>query len=152
MGSVWLKYAKSPIVLSNLNLLSNPNIGNVEVFGGYESGINIEVDPYKAKRYGVNFDLIAKAIQSLNRDMPIGFVKGDNSFYTVTYYGEKDEIGKIKQIPVLPNVMLGEVADVNWGYKKRMSGYEGNGKAAIALAIQRSARWKRTGREHGSTD
>ena len=119
-------------------LLSNPNIGNVEVFGGYESGINIEVDPYKAKRYGVNFDLIAKAIQSLNRDMPIGFVKGDNSFYTVTYYGEKDEIGKIKQIPVLPNVMLGEVADVNWGFKKRMSGYEGNGKAAIALAIQRS--------------
>ncbi len=119
-------------------LLSNPNIGNVEVFGGYESGINIEVDPYKAKRYGVNFDLIAKAIQALNHDMPIGFVKGDNSFYTVTYYGEKDEVGKIKQIPILPNVVLNDVADVKWSYKKRMSGYEGNGKPAIALSIQRA--------------
>jgi multidrug efflux pump subunit AcrB len=119
-------------------LLSNPNIGNVEVFGGYESGINIEVDPYKAKRYGVNFDLIAKAIQTLNRDMPIGFVKGDNDFYTVTFYGEKDEVEKIKHITILPNVMLSNVADVSWGFKKRMSGYEGNGKPAIALSIQRA--------------
>jgi len=70
--------------------------------------------------------------------MPIGFVKGDNSFYTVTYYGEKDEVGKIKQIPILPNVVLNDVADVKWSYKKRMSGYEGNGKPAIALSIQRA--------------
>ncbi len=120
------------------HLLSNPSIGNVEVFGGYESAINIEVDPFKAKRYGINFDLIAKAIQTLNRDMPVGFVKGDNSFYTVTFYGEKDEIEKIKQISVLPNVLLSDVADVTWGFKKRTSGYEGNGKPAIALAIQRA--------------
>ena len=119
-------------------LLSNPNIGNVEVFGGYQSSINVAVDPFKAKRYGINFDLIAKALQTLNRDMPIGFVKGDNSFYTITFYGEKDEVEKIKHIPVLPNVMLGDVADVSWKYQKRTSGYIGNGKQAIALSIQRS--------------
>ncbi len=120
------------------DLLSNPEIGNVEVFGGYESSINIEVDPFKAKRYGINFDLIAKALQTLNRDMPVGFVKGDNSFYTITFYGEKDQVQEIKQIPVLPNVKLGDVADVKWGHKKRTSGYIGNGKAAIALSIQRA--------------
>jgi multidrug efflux pump subunit AcrB len=119
-------------------LLSNPEIGNVEVFGGYESSINIEVDPFKAKRFNVDFDKIAKALQVLNRDMPIGFVKGDNSFYTITFYGEKDEIERLKQITVLPNVMLGDVANVEWGYKKRTSGYFGNGKPAIAMAIQRT--------------
>ena len=77
-------------------LLSNKSIGNVEVFGGYQSAINIEVDPFKAKRYGVNFDTIAKAIKSLNRDIPIGFVKGDGSFYTITFYGEKDNIEELK--------------------------------------------------------
>ena len=118
--------------------MSNPDIGNVEVFGGYESSINIEVDPFKAKRYGINFDLIAKAIQTLNRDMPIGFVKGENSFYTVTFYGERDEVEKIKQIPVMPNVLLSDFADVKWGYKKRTSGYMGNAKPAIALSIQRA--------------
>ncbi|MFA6596359.1 MAG: efflux RND transporter permease subunit [Ignavibacteriaceae bacterium] len=119
-------------------LLSNPDIGNVEVFGGYESSINVEVDPFKAKKYNVDFEKIAKALQTLNRDMPVGFVKGENSFYTITFYGEKDEIERLKQITIMPNVRLGDVANVSWSYSKRTSGYIGNGKQAIALAIQRA--------------
>jgi multidrug efflux pump subunit AcrB len=119
-------------------LLSNPDIGNVEVFGGYQSSINIEVDPFKAKRYDIQFDKIAKALQTLNRDMPIGFIKGDNGFYTITFYGEKDEVERLKQINIIPNVRIGDIADVKWSYKKRTSGYIGNAKPAIALAIQRS--------------
>ena len=120
------------------HLLSNKTIGNVEVFGGYESAINIEVDPFKAKRYGVNFESITKAIKTLNRDMPIGFIKGDNDFYTVTFYGERDNIEKLKQLQVMPNVRLSDIADVKWDYKKRTSGYMGNGVDAIALAVQRA--------------
>jgi len=119
-------------------LLSNPKIGNVEVFGGYKGAINIELDPFKAKKYGIDFDKVAMALKVLNRDIPIGFIKSKNSFYTITYYGEKDEIERIKQINLMPNVKLGDVADVNWGYSKRTSGYIGNGKSAIALAIQRA--------------
>lgn len=119
-------------------LLSNPKIGNVEVFGGYQSAINIEVDPFKAKRYNVNFATISKAIQVLNKDMPIGFVKGDNSFYTITFYGEKDDIENLKTLNILPNVHLSDVADVKWSHQKRTSGYIGNSKSAIALAIQRA--------------
>ena len=119
-------------------LLSNPDIGNVEVFGGFQSSINIEVDPFKAKRYNVNFASISKALQVLNRDMPVGFVKGDNSFYTITYYGEKDDIESLKKVNILPNVRLSDVADVKWGHQKRTSGYIGNAKPAIAMAIQRA--------------
>jgi len=120
------------------HLLSNKAIGNVEVFGGYQSAINIEVDPFKAKKYGVNFESIAKAIATLNRDMPMGFVKGKNDFYTVTFYGEKDNVEKLKQLQVMPNVRLSDIADVKWSYQKRTSGYIGNGKDAIALAVQRA--------------
>jgi len=120
------------------HLLANPNIGNVEVFGGYQGAINIAVDPFKAKKYGVNFDLIAKSIRTLNKDMPIGFEKGANNFYTVSFYGEKDNIEKLKQLPILPNVKLSDIANVSWSYKKRTSGYIGNGNEAIALSIQRS--------------
>ncbi|EQB40366.1 acriflavin resistance protein [Sulfurimonas hongkongensis] len=119
-------------------LLSNTEIGNVEVFGGFESAINIEIDPFKAKRYSINFEEIAKAIRALNRDIPIGFIKGDNDFYTVTYYGEKNNVERLKQLPVMPNVRLGDVADIKWSYQKRTSGYLGNGQGAIALAIQRA--------------
>jgi len=119
-------------------LLSNPEIGNVEVFGGYQGAINIELDPFKAKKYGIDFDKVAMALQVLNRDIPIGFVKSENSFYTITYYGEKDDVEHIKHINLMPNVKLGDVADVKWGYQKRTSGYIGNAKPAIALAIQRA--------------
>ncbi|AKF25069.1 acriflavin resistance protein [Sulfurovum lithotrophicum] len=119
-------------------LLSNKTIGNVEVFGGYESAINIEVDPFKAKKYHVNFETIAKAIATLNRDMPIGFIKGKNDFYTVTFYGEKDNVQRLKQLQIMPNVRLGDIAKVSWSYQKRTSGYIGNGKDAVALAVQRA--------------
>ena len=120
------------------HLLSNKRIGNVEVFGGYESAVNIAVDPFRAKKYGVNFETITKALATLNRDIPIGFIKGKDNFYTITYYGEKDNVQALKQLRILPNVRLSDVADVTWSYKKRTSGYMGNGKDAIALAIQRS--------------
>jgi len=120
------------------HLLSNDAIGNVEVFGGYQSAIDIEVDPFKAKKYGVDFEKISKAIRVLNHDMPIGFIKGDNGFYTVSFYGERDNVEKLKHLQILPNVRLQDIADVKWSYKKRTSGYIGNAKESIALAIQRA--------------
>jgi multidrug efflux pump subunit AcrB len=119
-------------------LLGNSNIGNVEVFGGYQSAINIEVDPFKAKKYGIDFGTLSKAIFSINRDSPVGFVKGKDNFYTVTYYGEKDHIEKLKQLAVMPNLRLGDIAKISWSYQKRTSGYIGNGKKGIALAVQRA--------------
>ncbi len=120
------------------HLLSNKAIGNVEVFGGYESAINIEIDPFKAKKYGVDFETISKVIMAQNKDMPVGFIKGSDSFYTVTIYGEKDNVLKLQNLIIKPNVRLKDIADVKWGHQKRTSGYIGNGKDSIALSIQRS--------------
>jgi len=120
------------------HLLSNKAIGNVEVFGGYESAINVEIDPFKAKKYGVDFETITKVIMAQNKDIPVGFIKGNNSFYTVTIYGEKDNVLNLQNLLIKPNVRLKDVADVKWGHQKRTSGYMGNGKESIALSIQRA--------------
>lgn len=120
------------------NLLGNKAIGNVEVFGGYEGAINVEIDPFKAKKYGVDFETIAKVIIAQNKDIPVGFIKGNDSFYTVTIYGEKDNVLDLQNLLIKPNVRLEDVASVKWGHQKRTSGYIGNGKDSIALSIQRS--------------
>jgi len=119
-------------------LLSNPKIGNVEIFGGYQSSINVEIDPFNAKKYGVDFDTIVQVIMAQNKDIPVGFMKSDESFYTVTIYDEKDNVLELKNLLVKPNVRLKDVAEVKWSYQKRTSGYLGNGRNAIALAIQRA--------------
>ncbi len=119
-------------------LLSNERIGNVEVFGGYQSSINIEVDPFKAKKYGVDFETIVKVITAQNKDIPVGFIKGKNNFYTVTIYGEKDNVLNLENLIIKPGIRLKDIADVKWGHQKRTSGYIGNGKDSIALSIQRA--------------
>ncbi|QDE32813.1 efflux RND transporter permease subunit [Shewanella polaris] len=119
-------------------LLSKPDIGNVEVFGGYQSAINIELDPLKAKKYGLDFNKVANVITATNKDMPLGFLKGKNGFFTLTYYGDHADIDSVKNIFVAPNVHLKDIAKVKWGYQKRFSGYMGNGKEGIAMAVQRA--------------
>ena len=119
-------------------LLSKPAIGNVEVFGGYQSAINIELDPLKAKKYGLDFNKVANIITATNKDIPIGFIKGQNGFFTLTYYGDNADIKSIKGLYVAPNVHLKEIAEVKWSYQKRFSGYMGNGKEGIAMAVQRA--------------
>ncbi|WP_350431951.1 efflux RND transporter permease subunit [Shewanella sp. H8] len=119
-------------------LLSKPDIGNVEVFGGYQSAINIELDPLKAKKYGLDFNKVANVITATNKDMPLGFLKGKNGFFTLTYYGDHADIDSVKNIFVAPNVHLKDIAKVKWGYQKRFSGYMGNGKEGIAMAVQRT--------------
>jgi multidrug efflux pump subunit AcrB len=120
------------------SLLANPAIGNVEVFGGHQSAINIAFDPLKARKYNLSFGQIAQAIQKSDQDIPMGFVKGDTGFFTLTFYGQADQVEKLRQLPVAPNITLGQVAGISWGQAKRFSGYIGNGQSAIAMAIQRS--------------
>ena len=119
-------------------LLRNPAIGNVEVFGGYQSAISINVDPFKAKSVGLSITQIASAIRALDRDAPIGFSKGSDTFYTITCYGEKDSVEDLRMMLLAPNVRLGDIASVKWQHQKRFAGYIGNGTPAIAIAIQRA--------------
>ena len=121
-------------------LLSNPEIGNVEVFGGYKSAINVEIDPFKAKKYGVDFATITQVIMTQNKDIPVGFIKSEAGFYTVTIYGERDNVLALQNLLIKPNIRLKDIAEVTWSHQKRTSGYLGNGRAAIALSIQRAPR------------
>jgi multidrug efflux pump subunit AcrB len=119
-------------------LLANTGIGNVEVFGGHQSALVIEIDPLRLQRYGLTVDSLAKTIMAANKDIPLGFVKGSDGFFTLTYYGEQTSVAALSALRVSPNLRLGDVADIQWSTQKRFSGYLGNGKGAIALAIQRS--------------
>ncbi|MEO1928037.1 MAG: efflux RND transporter permease subunit [Nautiliaceae bacterium] len=119
-------------------LLANKNIGNVEVFGGYESAIMIKTDPLKLKKYNISFDELLKVIQTTNKDFPIGFVKTKSSFITLSFYGEEDDIKKLKNLFIKPNVKLSDVAKIAWSYKTNNSAYIGNNHPAIAISVQRA--------------
>ncbi len=119
-------------------LLRDPEIGNVEVFGGYQGAITINIDPYKAKASGITLNRIINLISGINRDIPLGFAKAKDKYYSITYYGERDSVSKLRELTMAPNVKLGDIATVRWEYKKRFSAYLGNGRPAIAISVQRA--------------
>ena len=119
-------------------LLSNPDIGNVEVFGGYESSIMIKIDPLKLEKYHLSLDNVIKVIQSTNKDMPVGFIKDKDSFLTLTFYGEETDIKKLNDLFIKPNLKLKDIATISWSYKTNNSAYIGNNAPSIAISVQRA--------------
>jgi len=119
-------------------LLATGNFGNVEVFGGHKSAFKIEIDPNKITAYGLKTDAVIAALAAVDKDTPLGFSKSSKSFMTITYYGEKTDITALRALYVAPNIHLGDIAQVSWSEEERFSGFMGDGKNAIALAIERS--------------
>lgn len=119
-------------------LLRDSRIGNVEVFGGYQGAVTINIDPLKLKRMNIPLSKIGEIIYATNKDIPVGFTISKDNFYTITIYGERDIIERLKQLPVAPNITLSQIADIKWDYQKRFAGYLGNGKESIAVAVQRA--------------
>ena len=119
-------------------LLSNKDIGNVEIFGGYQSSIMIKIDPRKMEKYGLTLDNFIKVLKTSNIDLPIGFIKSKDSFLTLTFYGNESDIKKLKNLFVKPNLKLSDIAEVKWSYKTNNSAYVGNNTPSIAVSVQRA--------------
>lgn len=119
-------------------LLASGKFGNIEVFGGYNQAIKIELDPQKVASFGLDMQNIMATLASINKDIPFGFEKSNNNFMTLTFYGEQSNTIKLAATPVAPNITLSDVAKISWSHQERMNGFLGNGKNAIALSIQRA--------------
>lgn len=119
-------------------LLSTKGVGNVEVFGGHQSALVINVDSTKVASNGIDMGTLAKTIASIDKDMPMGFIKNQDGVTTFTYYGEKNSVESLRKLSIAPNVTLGDIASVAWSEIENMSGFLGNGKEGIALSVQRS--------------
>jgi multidrug efflux pump subunit AcrB len=112
-------------------------IGNVDIFGGEQKEIQVEVDKNKLFSYGLNIWNIIGAVQKSNRDLPLGLIQNDKYQNTFKMAVESDNVDNLKDIYITSNIKLGDVANISYGIPPQTSGYHGNGAKAIALAIQR---------------
>lgn len=119
-------------------LVTQSNIANVEVFGGYEPAVRIEFDPLKLARYRITQSQLQDLLGKMNRDWPIGTLQGQTSSLTMTVYGERASTDQLRMLPLTREVSLGDVAEVALAHADRYSAYHGNGKAGIGIAILRA--------------
>ena len=119
-------------------LLTQGHIANVEIFGGHEPAIRVEFDPIKLLQYHISQGQLQEALAKIGRDYPVGISQSASALSTLTVYGERANVESLRRLPLVNGLMLGDVAEVSLSQAERYSAFHGNGKEAIAIAIQRA--------------
>jgi len=121
--------------------LQVPDVGNVEVFGGFLPEISIGVDPVKLRALGISLARVIGAIRSQNVNIPNGLIIREHNQYRIKTYGEKRDLAHIEDIVVTAKggapVRLKDIASIKVSYKDRQSLFIGNNREAIGLNILR---------------
>ena len=123
-------------------LLRTKDVSNVEVFGGYNPIIRVSLDPDKLKSYNLSPNQVINALNTYNRNTPLGLLVTDFSHILLKNEGEFKNLNEIENLAIATStsqiVYLKDVAKVERSYLERLSAYHGNGKEAIGINIQRA--------------
>ena len=122
-------------------LLRLSEIGNVEVFGGYQSVVRVTLDPDRLQAFRLTPGQIASALAAANRNAPEGLVVTDASHILLKSAGELGSLADVASTVVSAGpgapVYLRDVAKVEPGIQERLSAFHGNGRPGIGINIQR---------------
>ncbi|WP_457570935.1 efflux RND transporter permease subunit [Desulfovulcanus sp.] len=122
-------------------LLKVKGVANVDLFGGYEKEVEVVADKNLLDRYGLSLGDVLAALLKSNKDYAIGFIDSQKGRFLFKSQGKRKSLDGLKELPIMKNsgsVRLKDVARVYFTHYNNNSLYYGNGKPAIALAIQRS--------------
>lgn len=124
-------------------LLEVPEVARVEVFGGHRPLALVEPEPALLAAHDLTIEALATALAGRARNQPFGWVRGERRDELLVRLDARSTVEGLASVPVAApggrTLRLGDVATVRRGEEEPTAFYHGNGEAAIALAIQRSA-------------
>jgi multidrug efflux pump subunit AcrB len=118
--------------------LTQPNVANVDIFGGYQPAVRVDFDPLKLAHYHIDPATLQGLISRIDHDYPVGTEQGAGRILTLTVYGERGNVDALRALPLSGGLTLGDVAGVSLTSAERYSAFHGKAGAAIAIAIQRA--------------
>ncbi|MCA9698730.1 MAG: efflux RND transporter permease subunit, partial [Myxococcales bacterium] len=118
-------------------------VGQIEVIGGRERQVRIEVDPAKLAGYGLAVGDVSQALQAQSLDMPAGHVTNGASELTVTTRGEVHSTEEIADIVITgiggAAIRIRDVAEVVDDMEEARSASFLNGQSALALVVRKKS-------------
>ncbi|RUM29643.1 MAG: hypothetical protein DSY42_06030 [Aquifex sp.] len=78
-------------------LLKLPHVRNVDVFGGFQKEVVVELDLNKLKKYGIAPYEVLKIISTSNRNVPIGILTGEKNQLTLKLEGQAKNLEHLKK-------------------------------------------------------
>lgn len=116
-----------------------PSISEVQLSGGLEREVRVDVDLARLKHYGVTYQDLVEAIQTENVTVPGGVFDVGSMKYPVRIAGEFEDTRLIEDLVVKTfdgqPVYVRDVARVDFGFKDRDSYARLDGQPVITLGI-----------------
>ena len=120
-----------------------PGVAQVDVWGGFNREVRIELDPDRVKALGLPLDRVLRSIRDANLDLPAG--KIDQGRYEVTLRAPSEfkSLDQIRDTVVDTRdgaaVTLGQIAEVKDTYEKLTRIVRVNGGRGVRVAIRKQA-------------
>ncbi len=120
-----------------------PGVSRVNYFGGSAREIQIVVEPQLLARYGLTVSAVVRSLRQANASISAGDVEEGKRRYVVRTEGALGSLEAIRGVVLrsyedpatgrLARVMVGDIADVDFGYKKPTSTIRQLGVPSIAM-------------------
>jgi len=120
-------------------LLSVDGVADINVFGGEEKQLQIQIDSEKLIRFGMSIDEVTAAAKSATGIMASGFIENDNQRMMLTFAGQPMTAEALSKVVVRQSgdnsVLMGDVATVMTAAAPTIGGAAIAGKPAVLLMV-----------------
>ena len=120
-----------------------PGVAQVDVWGGYNREVRIELDPDRINALQLPLDRVLVAIRDANLDLPAGQIEQGRYEVTLRAPAEFANLDQIRNTVILQRngspVTLGQIAGVTDTYEKLTRIVRVNGGRGIRVAIRKEA-------------
>jgi HAE1 family hydrophobic/amphiphilic exporter-1 len=120
-----------------------PGVAQVDLFGGFNREVRIELDPERINALGLPLDRIIEAIRDANLDLPAGKIEQGSFEVTLRAPAEFTDLDQIRSTVIFAEggstVELGQIADVRDTYEKVRRIVRVNGERGLRVGIRKQA-------------
>lgn len=120
-----------------------PGVAQVDVWGGFNREVRIELDPGRIRSVGLPMDEVIEAIQDANLDLPTGKFEEGRYEVMLRAPAEFTSLDQIRQTVIARRegvtITLGQVAEVVDTYEKLTRIVRVNGGRGLRVAIRKQA-------------
>ena len=119
---------------------SSNGVGSVSIVGGRARQIDIELDPYRMRSYGITSTNVINVLRAQNVETPGGQVKGDRENLTLRALGRVKSLQGFKDLILQSGddggiVRLSDVAKISDSAAEQTSASEIEGKPTLSIVI-----------------
>jgi len=120
-----------------------PGVAQVDVFGGFNREVRVELDPDRIKAVGLPLDQVLNAIRDANLDLPAGKIEQGRYEVTLRAPAEFTSLDQIRNTVISRQdgavVTLGQIAEVKDTYEKLTRIIRVNGGRGLRVGIRKQA-------------